>query len=178
MMRGLKMSGYAVFLFAFFIAFLSCPASAALANCVVQAFGTGLEGKGIQVQIQQSGFGCVQSWRDIKKSAKFDGTGEAEVPLRLHTNSFGICMVGMKITITLPYQCKGIDRIIGKATWAGIGGGQGSCRALQQRCGSVQSNAAVPYVDMYCRTPSGQVFEGMAQEMKLDWVFPISDDRC
>lgn len=109
---------------------------------------------------------------------EFYGTWEAEVPLLLHTNNLGVCMLEMKIRVTLPYQCKILYRTIERASWAGIGGGKGSCRALQQRCGSVLSNAAVPYVDMYCRTPSGQVFEGMAQERKLDWISPHSDDKC
>lgn len=154
---------------------------AVLTDCVVQAFGTGLSGKGIKVRVNSNGFHCpgfYGSPKPVEKEKKFDSSGEAEVPLRLHVGPSGICMQSLKIWVTLRYPCDKEDRLVTQASWAGTGGGQGSCRALEQRCGGRISTAAVPYIDMWCRTPPGMVFAGKAQEMRMTWAFPTSKDKC
>lgn len=172
------MAGYASIMLALCSTLIASPGTAQETDCVVQVFGTGLQGKGIHVEVNQNGFGCVQNWNKVVGSADFDGTGEAEVPLRLHTDTLGVCMVSLSVWVTLPYSCQAWNRSVDTATWGTPIGGQGSCRALQQNCHCATSIAAIPWIDMWCMTPSGLVFEGQAQEMKLKWSFPMNEDQC
>lgn len=153
--------------------------NAVLTDCVVQAFGSGLSGKGIRVEVRSNGINCPgnPTLNNPVNQAKFDDFGEAEVPLRLHVDQSGVCMVALSVWVTLPYNCKSLERSARSATWQGLTGGNGSCRALEQKC-DVVSTAAVPYIDMYCRTPRNQVFEGQTQEMMLKWNFPSPNDKC
>lgn len=171
------------FFFLLAVALLATPSAGVLTDCVVQAFGTGLGGKGIAVEVVDNGFNCQGSpwpWKKVEGLAKFDSTGEAEVKLRLHAGVFGICMLSMNIRVELPYTCQVLTRTVTRASWAGTFGGQGSCRALQQKCDRSTTNAAIPYFDMWCRTPTGigSVFGGKAQELRLDWAFPTASDKC
>lgn len=157
-------------------------AKARSVQCVVQAFGTGLNDKGISVTVKQSGFGCngVFPWDDVTKSAKFDSTGEAEVKLNLYATEFGICMTQMEIEVTFDYKgCSPVKRTVLSADWGFIAK-HGSCRALEQQCGrGARSVAAVPYIDMWCRWPTSHVFNsGQPEEMRLGWRQKLSIDKC
>eukprot|EP00177_Eucheuma_denticulatum_P004789 GFKZ01008699.1.p1 GENE.GFKZ01008699.1~~GFKZ01008699.1.p1 ORF type:complete len:179 (-),score=12.30 GFKZ01008699.1:521-1057(-) len=145
-------------------------------DCVVQAFGSDLSDKGIYVEVQEVGFGCNPlPWRTVSGSAKFVN-GEAEVPLRLQANTFGICMTRMIIRATFDYNCVAVDRTVFAARWTFGSVAQGSCRALRQNCAGTFSNAAVPYVDMYCRRPPS-TNGGRTEELRMDW-FRQPGDGC
>ncbi len=149
-------------------------------QCVVQAFGSGLSGKGISVTVRNSGFGCdgVFPWKPVTNSAKFDATGEAEVKLNLHASTFGVCMTDMLIKATFDYKCYAIERTVLSADWGNLAK-HGSCRALEQRCGRQTSVTAVPYIDMWCRRPNTHVFNaGQPEEMRLHWRQNKPNDKC
>lgn len=142
----------------------------------MQVFGTGLEGKGIQVEVQDNGFACTSQWTTVKKRANFVD-GKAEVPLRLYADEWKLCMVALQVWVTLPYACTSLSRVVHNVSWGLLSPQQGSCRALQQKCGATVSDAAVPYIDMWCRRPPGQFNGGNAEEMDISW-FPIPSDGC
>lgn len=142
-------------------------------DCVVQAFGSGLGDKGFRVHVNEPG--CVLPQFPISNDANFVSS-EAEVALTLPTEDGNICMSSMSIQVTLPYNCVALRRTITDARYENGASGLGSCRALQQRCGAVVSNAAVPYIDMYCRRSSSE--GGQPEEMRISWANTVSDDHC
>lgn len=172
----------AIFLAILITALHATLVRAEMADCVVQAFGKGLRGKGIKVTVKQHGFGCpnVWPWNDKAADAKFGSKfpDEAEVSLKLHVSHFKVCMTEMLIEVDLPYECTPLKRRVHTADWSNIlHGGQGSCRALEQKCDSKVTTAAVPYIDMWCRVPSGMIHAGFPMEMRLNWQ-GSSKDKC
>lgn len=142
-------------------------------DCVVQAFGSGLGDKGIRVHVNEPG--CLLKQPTISNHANFVN-GEAEVALKLPTVHGAICMSSMNILVTLPYNCVALKRTVTDARYGNGASGLGSCRALQQRCGHSVSNAAIPYIDMYCRRPSRD--GGKPEEMKITWQNTLAHDHC
>lgn len=153
---------------------LSLPTLVSSASCVIQAFGSGLEGKGIHVYVETFGCPGSNSHQVIQKAVDFNSQGEAEVSLNLPVDSFGACISTMDISVTLPYPCRRKGRSINGANWAGFGGG-GSCRALEQVCGGKTTIAAVPYFDMWCKNPANF---NQPQELKLGWSSISAGDKC
>lgn len=156
---------------------MSVKQSTSVVQCAIQAFGTGLDDKGIRVQVQGPGFFCGNpGTSDVTAEARFRG-GEAEVLVSLPGDDFRLCFQSISIWVTLPYSCQSLNRLITLARWGFLASQLGSCRAFKQRCGAVISNSAVPYVDMFCRRPSNYL-GGRVEEMRLTWAFTESDDKC
>lgn len=156
--------------------------SSSYVQCAIQAFGEGLEDKGIRIEITRPAFFCGNpSTPDnsndvITKSAKFIG-GEAEISVSLPATEFRLCFSSMSIWATVPYSCSTVSRLITSSEWGFGFTPLGTCRALQQKCGSTVSNAAIPYIDMYCKRPSDS-YGGRTEEMRLEWGFSQPDDKC
>lgn len=146
-------------------------------RCAFQAFGTGLGGKGIRLEVVRPGFFCGSDTQDkLVKSANFLG-GEAEILISLPADDWKLCFQSMNVWVTLPYSCSTINRLVTKAEWGWLSSPLGTCRALQQKCGQTTSNAAIPYIDMWCRRPANYL-NGRAEEMQLEWAFGNSADNC
>lgn len=203
-----RASAYSLLLSILWVTLFVRYTRAVTTSCVVQAFGTGLEGKGISVELKNVGCPSSASGRTVSNAAQFDGSGEAEVALQLDVDASGVCFEEMIVKITLPDDhggCEGIPRTVSDISWASnVSGGVGSCRVLEQDCGQLfptdeifrvcarfgqmsnmcniyrtsrkTSVAAIPYIDMWCSTPSGIGidFEGQPQLLELSWS---SDDR-
>lgn len=145
-------------------------------NCVVQAHGTGLNGKGIRVRVNSNGFFCGPFTNTpIIREAKFFGE-EAEVEISIQANQFQLCMQSMNIWVTVPYSCDVLSRLVTRVEWGNGITGVGTCRILEQQCGGVTSAAAIPYIDMWCRRPIS--FGGNPEEMRMEWAFPVPQDTC
>lgn len=155
--------------------------SSSFVQCAIQAFGEGLDDKGIRIEVTRPAFGCANpstpdTLNKITKSAKFIGR-EAEILVSLPATKFSLCFLSMSIWATVPYSCSTLNRLITSSEW-GFGRTRlGTCRALKQQCGSTVSNAAIPYIDMYCKRPSDS-FGGRTEEMRLNWAFLEPDDKC
>ncbi len=90
-------------------------------------------------------------------------------------------MTQMVIKVTLPYSCVAVERFVNGVYWGNGRTGIGSCRALPQQCGRVRSIAAVPYFDMWCLRPSGTQWGplgGLPMEMQMNWILPLTQDKC
>ncbi len=149
-------------------------------ECVVRAFGSGLQGKGISVTFREIGAGCdnMYPWKWVTKSAVFDSTGKAVVKINLPVNIYSVCMADMVIKATFDYNCYAVERTIGDADWGKLAK-HGSCRALEQLCGRQTSIAAVPYIDMWCRRPTTHPTNpDKFEEMKLRWHRDHPNDKC
>lgn len=162
-------------LLALSLVFLALPsADAAVTDCVVQAFGRGLRRKGIQVHVPAR---CAEGKH--YGEARFDSTGEAEVPLRLHVTASGTC----NIEVFLLDDCVTLPRTSTSNSWKGnLAPGGGQCIAFEKWCSGDTppvTIGAIPYIDMWCRTPAGLglPFEGQAQQIKLSWNLG-ANDRC
>ena len=145
-------------------------------ECVVQAFGSNLEGKGMIVEVRDPGFGCGPfSNTPISNSADFFG-GEAEVALTLPADNFQICSSAIVVAIITGNPCEAVPRVINRAGWGGAPISFGDCRALDQQCGSDITPAAIPYIDMWCRRPASQ--GGQPEGMLLSWSSRQANDVC
>ncbi len=149
-------------------------------ECVVQAFGSGFQGKGISVTFRDIGHRCdtIYHTKWETKSAVFDSTGRAVVKINLPVNIYSVCMTDMVIKATFDYNCYAVERTIGDADWGNLAK-HGSCRALEQLCGHQTSVAAVPYIDMWCRRPTNHpINPGKLEEMRLRWHLDNPNDKC